>query len=239
MYVCRALTIWIYSRYFVWSLFGPLWWCTEYLIADWIWFFGGLRKLGNHALLLAWRDSTPDRSLWWSFSVLVSVCVKHLNRCKTSSRGTLRTIRDHVQTKLPDCMGYRAWSALRTCSISLLCMASGQARNSPAVWSFRCYYMACTFAAIWHLTLFILCLGRQVPVPWSYVFGTLWSSFCSWSRLLDFILTIAYYFMQVYLGSIVMCGCMVGSTWCHGPIWGSPFLRMLTNGTLNSHISTC
>ena len=35
------------------------------------------------------------------------VCVKHLNRCKTSSRGTLHTIRDHVQTKLPDCMGYR------------------------------------------------------------------------------------------------------------------------------------
>ena len=78
MYVCRALTIWIYSRYFVWSLFGPLWWCTEYLIADWIWFFGGLRKLGNHALLLAWRDSTPDRSLWWSFSVLVSVCVLNI-----------------------------------------------------------------------------------------------------------------------------------------------------------------
>ena len=93
-------------------------------------------------------------------------------------------------------MGYRTWSALRTCSISLLCMVSGQARNSPAVWSFWCYYMACTLTAIWHLTLFILCLGRQVSVPWSYVFGTLWPSFCSWSRLLDFILTIAYYFMD-------------------------------------------
>ena len=32
-------------------------------------------------------------------------------------------------TKLPDCMGYRAWSALRTCFNFPLFMATGQAKN--------------------------------------------------------------------------------------------------------------
>ena len=32
-------------------------------------------------------------------------------------------------TKLPDCMGYRAWSALRTCRLEFSRIARGQAKN--------------------------------------------------------------------------------------------------------------
>ena len=61
-------------------------------------------------------------------------------------------------------------------------MASGQARNSPAVWSFRCYYMACTFAAIWHLTLFIF-------VSWPSGFCSL--ILCIWNFVVKFLFMIS------------------------------------------------
>ena len=60
-----------------------------------------------------------------TFSTSVCVCVNHLNRCKTSlgflfwfhfnTQGDVAEHQGPRPTKLPDCMEYRAWSALSTC----------------------------------------------------------------------------------------------------------------------------
>jgi len=83
----------------------------------------------------------------------VCVCVELLNKSKTSTvasfsafgfqQGDVACNQGPRSSKLPDCMGYRAWSALRTCSIFQFVWQAAKPTTAQP------FLHSCTIGAIW------------------------------------------------------------------------------------------
>ena len=61
-------------------------------------------------------------------------------------------------------------------------------------------FLLCTFEAIWYLLIHLL----NHVIFWG---GIIWTSPCARSWFRNFITKIAYYFMEIYLKSTILCGC--------------------------------